>query len=544
MNLELNLETKPIINPNIAHFSKAPVVIDVDNESVRLNYLRNNTHGHSIDLILLNRLYDYVDAKEFAYETGMRDIVDFKQYLIRMHSLYQHLFTEEENFVMGVTKKYAYSKGTYDTVKTLVAKINKYYMRPSGMNSIFNRIEDNRWAYNNFRDNMTLLEKKRFKAKNASGNMVNNIDDLIQSQTQRFDSIEESTNKANQMTDNFEIINCINANVEELIAENLHTAINVYTIVKCHAKEMTIINNSNREICKMSVPTSYLYFRRPLWRALTTDENFITKYEGSAPGARHPYINSKSLYDSSRNYGLSDYAWGQLCLSSYQDDVINSLNKNDYMSFVMGLMNWNNIYNKDQTNPYFHITKVMSSTTFPIVDSEKANIIKTSVGFNKRECFYSKCSMHTKTEIDYDQRERNSDILANIYPYANYILNECNQKQCPLRGQCSQYESLSSIEETDYKFILEDIVGNLYGTGETADAYAYDYQYFYSATVKSNYNLEEYFSSLITDRYKDNYDYWGDKETELTEQEISFAKMQDKISQWEQQQAASGGINE
>jgi len=327
---------------------------------------------------------------------------------------------------------------------------------------------------------------------------------------------------------------------------NQHTSINLYTLVICEAKEMTIVNNSNDEICRMMVPKTYLYFKRPLWRALTTDSNWIQEYTGSTPGGYHPYINSYPFhsYEADDYYNLTSYGWGALCLSSYQDDVLNSLNKNDYMSFIMGLMNWNNIYNKDHTNPYASITQVMSSTRFPLVSEEEADIVKTSIGFNKVRCFNQKRRFHTYTEIDPDQRYRNSEITHNVYPYVPYILSECDEKQCPLREQCVGYQNIKLLEDSIYPEILEDIVGNLYLQEHHSDNdVAFDYQFFYTRLINAD-DIEKYLDGIITNKYNNTYDYWGNKEQELTEQEIALAAMQNQIAQWEQQQAATGGVHE
>ena len=307
MNLELNLENKVITNPNLEHFTKSPITINGDN--ITLGYLGGSSaHGYvqAKELISLNNLYNYLDEEEFAYETGMRDIVEFREYLERMHNTYKRFFNDDEEFNFGVTKKYSYARGTYDTVKTLVNRINKFQMRPAGMLSIFNRISDNQWAMNNFSDNMRALEAKRFKAQQASGNLVDNVGELVANQQERYNKIIDSTNQANQMSDNFDVVHAIDGNIEDHIVHGNFTAISLYTLVKCSSKEMTIVNNHNDEICKMMVPTTYLMFKRPLWRALTTDRYYIQDLQGSCPGAYHPYINSYPFHSYEDDYNITD----------------------------------------------------------------------------------------------------------------------------------------------------------------------------------------------------------------------------------------------
>ena len=93
-------------------------------------------------------------------------------------------------------------------------------------------------------------------------------------------------------------------------------------------------------------------------------------------------------------------------------------------------MNWNNVYNKDHTNPYSSISTVMSSGHFPLVEEDKAERIKVSAGFNTSNCFQQKYRNHQITECDNFQQDRNYETNGlNLYPYAHYILDECDEKK-------------------------------------------------------------------------------------------------------------------
>ena len=409
------------------------------------------------------------------------------------------------------------------------------------MMSLFNRINDNRWVYNNFRDKMQMLDTKRAKAKNACGSLVDNIDELIQSQSERYDKMIKSTQQANQMSDYFDMLHFIPTDIEDHVVNNNYTYIKLYTIVKCFSKDMTIINNRNEEMCKMTVPDTYLMFVRPLWKALTTDNKSFDDFQGSCPGGYHPYLNSVPYYSYDPPSRLNTIGWGSLCLSSYQDDVLMNISKHDYSSAIMGLMNWNNIYNKDHTNPYASISTVMSSGHFPLVEEDKAERIKVSTGFSMSNCFKQKYRSHQTTEYEVIQQDRNYETNGlNLYPYAHYILDECDEKKCPLRKVCFDYQNLKMFEDSDYPQMLEDIMGNLYRSDDL-DTNAYNYQYHYKELLDCNY-LDAYLYRLTEDRLdREGLDYWGNKPEDKSQTEIAIEAMQAQIEAWEQSQRSQNG---
>ena len=543
MNLTLNLENKTEVNPNLAECSQPPVIIN-DDATATIKYkgmYRDDSHESEINLLGkdLNNLFDLIDANDFAYETGMRDIVNFKEKLDAFNMSYSALLESMGiDFEFGVTKKYAYKRGTYEMIKKIINQIQKFNMRPSGVNSLFNRIDDNKWVYNNFKDKIYTLNALREKAKYADGSLVTNLDELVQTQSLAYDTIIESTEEANQMSDNFTIIHGIESNFQRLIELGKYTKVNLYTIVKCKSKEMTIVDNNNTLLCKMRVPECILLFKRPLWRTLTSTKNWISEYIGASPGARHPYLNNSSYY----NYDLENltkYAWGSLCLSAYQDDVLMSLNNRDYKSFVMGLMNWNNIYNKDSTNPYASITSVMSHTGFPKqkTDDDTDRLI-TSIGFSMKQCWKEKYRNHRITEDDYDQRGRNDDINYNYGAYVDYILDSCDKQECPLRDRCSSYLTQNAFYKSDWPEILENYVGFKY-SNDSKEATAYYYQNTLSSFSRADSEacMQESIYNLISNLYnKDGYDYYGNKKEEPVPEvpiDVSIEEMQARVSAWQ-----------
>ena len=104
------------------------------------------------------------------------------------------------------------------------------------------------------------------------------------------------------------------------------------------------------------------------------------------------------------------------------------------------------------------------------------------------------------------------------------------------------YTRLNKLENSEWPLILEDIVGNLYGFGETADTYAYDYQFYYTQLYRAtNRDFIDIIADIINNRYKDNYDYWGNKEVEKSTDEIHLEQMQAQMDEWTSMQRRNNG---
>ena len=87
MNLKLNFEKQVRRNPNLELFSKNTVELYTDGTAT-LHYLGDH-YNNRVDLMPISSLFDNVDAEIFAYETGMRDVTDFKVFMENMHNDYK-----------------------------------------------------------------------------------------------------------------------------------------------------------------------------------------------------------------------------------------------------------------------------------------------------------------------------------------------------------------------------------------------------------------------------------------------------------------------
>tara|TARA_Y100001938_G_scaffold68271_1_gene94753 strand:+ start:186 stop:1808 length:1623 start_codon:yes stop_codon:yes gene_type:complete len=540
MNLLLDFNSNPAINKNIVECSKSPV--EFTETGARIKFIRPPRYDSSDyplwkDIQNIDTLWDTINSEEFANVTGMRDIVAFKETLETLNTWLYDAFQIKDK--IDVTKSYAWKKGCYDIVKHAIMSSQMFHKRPAGMSSLFNRIQDNRWLYDQLQRQIKNLDNYREKAKAAEISLDSNLDSIIESQRLAYDNIIESTNQANAMSDYYKVYNYIEP------ADN-YIDIKLYTIVHCKAKDMTIINNRNEEICKMKVSECYLKFHRPLYKALNGGTKYPIHYLASVVDGKHPYINAIP-YRRISHPSIDKYAWNTLCLSSYTDDIESSLYKNDFMSFVMGIMNWNNIYNKDATNPYATITQVMAYGTFPDAKNEdEVRRLKTVLSINQNDLFSARYHKHVITELDSVQRDWNERIHKNYSPYARFIIEEYDSKNCPTRESCIGYQNLKAYFESDAQYMIEEILGNFF-INENSSKYDvdFDFQELESLIMMLNDSVrhENLWDLVVNRRYSDETDYWNTA-PEPTDNNPDIAAMQAKISQWEQQLAASGGINE
>ena len=505
MNLELNLKTKKLFE-NFSKYSKPTFEInkvspDKVCSTIYGMYSSTNRRNADLNLTLLSDIFDAVDAEDFAKETSMRAIYEFRELLAEFDDTYGRNLRRyhDDDYHFAVTPKFNWKRGVPDNIKRYIDITEKRYMRPAGMRSIFKRIDDNKWYFNNFKRKAIELDEARNRAKDVCGIAVDNVEELTERQATILQTILKSTNEANKISKYFDIFNFVNTDVLSNDSRN-YLGLTIYTMVVAHPQIMTIINNETTEICKLPVPKAYLLFRRPLYKVLA-NARYTIDTRASSPGGRHPYISSLPYYiranertDYYRGNLSTTSSWGTLCLSNYTDDILNPLKKNDYESFVMGLSNWNNIYNIETTHPYKYPKDIFAMVGFlnpeEVTKENDGTISWTS--FNKQHCFRQNLSDCVEVEDDGQQIIYNTRITRNIAPYANYIVDSCDLKQCPLRDKCPDYKSIEMCLNSDYQYMIESLTGWLMEKRADTEDPLYRYQVHYTRFALLGYEDLKY----------------------------------------------------
>ena len=459
MNLELDLKVKE--NP-YWQFSRPPF----ENNTI---YNMYDSHEYdamnNFSLQSIEDLLSEIDFNEFVRYTTMGEVIKFNSKLEYIKGNFGRYFDDYE---LEVTKAYNWKRGLYDALKHWYTLNADFHKRNSGVSSFFKRIDYNRWHYNKFRDEFISLDLQRMAAKKSVGQVVDNLEELIERNQEQIIKINEETEKANNFSPLYTISNHIRC--RNINSEADYTKLKLITIVIAKAKTISVIDNNNNVLYKLPVPKSYLYFERPFYQAL--NYNYRNRSDirtfASSPGGKHPYIQTYGSYpyyqrgitsrrSESRLIDMGVGTWSTLCLSNFADDILNALNKNNYLSFVHSISSWNGIYNKDYTTPYN--SPMTSFYISGIPNNDDAQSVRRLSGFKTGDCFHDNLRRRQSVESDNHIRETyNFRIDLNVFLYGDDVVQECDAKKCPFRENCNGYKSLTEIDD-DYYFRMESLVG-------------------------------------------------------------------------------------
>ena len=520
MNLSINFEEN--INRDIGYYQTNPFEILLNGATLK-QIVYGNEGAFDRALHNLSDINDILDLNDFAHETSMADIVRFNQCIDNMNNLYEYALRGMQNdYIFGVNKRYAWNSGIYDAIKDIIYYINDFNKRTNNPYMLFRRIRQNEYAVNNFSDAIDNMMRNRDKAKRATGNLVENIEELMDIQTQALENIHTSTEEANQMSPNYNIYNYIDS-------EQLYTSIGLWTVVTVPESEMGVVKNDGAEVFKMKTPKLVLAFRRQLYKVLSGNNDLRPSTWAHALNGRHPYINDVQVWDhDNTNSSISTHPWGRLCLSAYTDNIERTLGKNDYKSFLMGIMSWNSIYNIEDTNPYNSPAKMFYTYGFPETkDMNKAKGIKSFAGFNTDSCWKEQVWLHSKAERNLNQQSINSSINdPNSFVYGKYVINECDSKECIFREECYKYNSIKTFTlETVMPEMMEAYVGYIYEDyfAQEEDDLTYAYQKAFNKVLQMS-NVDDIFNYLEYNLGQAHY--WPVEN--MTEAE----QMKQQISNW------------
>ena len=479
MNLQLDLQ--PRKNPKIARHTKAGVMKNNKDGLSLINWFqRPRTLHDSIfmpiqELCSIDVFLDSVDREELAKVTAMeysRKFNDKVAYLERYFGSHMRYVTEMD-YRFETKKNFDWKNGIYDFLKAYANEVNGFSKKNSGIDYFFKRTSDGHRQLRNLHSRMIDVESLRKDCKKNIGKVIEDIDEVIEEYENNIKTIQDNTVLANQMSPYYEVYNCIN--YQAMDTEPPYEGflnLELFTIVHCQPNLMQITNTSNDSLGTIPTPEMYIVFARP-FSSVLLGKSHINHFHINANviGYSHPYIASNLYYDITNphrhgnTYGVMNKPWSaSVCLSSFADDIRRPLAKNDYISFLMAISSWNNIYNNDSTNPHNGPGKIFQEHGIPSNSSEDdIQKYKSLFGYNERGCYDGQMYKHHQAEDDQDIARYNSDIDLNYYQYTEYVINECDDKQCPLRNNCSKYlHSNFLIHEFEHlEEMVESIVGHV-----------------------------------------------------------------------------------
>ena len=553
MNLELNLEST--VNPLIDRFSQPPIEFRGDDIIILKNFMSRNRRVSNLigeyPLCSIDMFLSSIDEEEFAKVTAMeytrrfQDKVDeFERHWGRTIRL-----STELDYHFETKKNFDWKNGIYDMLKAYTIETIGFNMRNSGVNRLFKRIHDGNRRMHALQTRFDELERLRRDCKNNVGKVVENLEVMVETYQKNFDIVKKETDSANEMSSNYTVYNAINfTDMDADPPYNGFLNLKLFTIVDVKPSSMTIVDDRDNIINELPTPQSYLVFTRPLSKVLLgKSSKYHLGYDAAVVKHSHPYISGTTYYNTedcniSRG-GVNRYPWTtSLCLSSWSDGIINALDKNDYKSFVMNIGNWNNIYNNVSTNPHNAPSQIYYQIGIPKNTSEEdIQMYKNVLSFSKDDCFRSNLSKHMRIEDMPGLRHLNDNLDDNYYEYSDYVFDECNTRECPLRGECEKYlikKEMLEIEDFDEK--LESLVGYRCEAQNQMGDFSWSANGVYFAFVNSyNYihsrrrrNVGKYGETYFVDTLY-NYGYW-DKVENTPIPDSENTAMQSLVGQWTQ----------
>ena len=563
MNLELNFTEH--VNPNISKYTKSPIEFRGDDIIILKNWVTRARTGRMSDsmmseqpLLNLNSFLDTVDEEEFAKTTSLEFTRKLQEEIDNIERYYGQWMRDVTgiDYYFEVKRNFDWKNGIYDFLKAYTLSEIGHNKKNCGLNHYFKRIETGRRSIRNLGIRFEKIDRLRKDCKQNVGKVVENIDEVIESFNKTIQTIDEQTKLANQMSPNYQIYNAVNfCDFEEEPPYNGFLNLDVYTIVTVKPNTMSVIDNKGSLQAQLPTPALCLVFRRPLSKVLLNRPTKGTvMYDAATVRFQHPYISGSRYYNlnttSIAESHVSIRPWTySLCLSSYSDDIIRSLSNNDYMSFVLGISSWNSIYNNEYTTPHQSPGKIYSQVGInPDATEDELQTYKQVLGFRPNHCFQDKLYAHRLVEDDRTISRLGNDAEYNHYSYGKYVVNECDNLQCPLRNKCISYNNTKAISVIpDFEEMFESIIGfqqaQLQSWGdETFTTTNLSHRFFNEwSRIHKNNDFLNSIGNWFAEKME-RYDYGIIINNEENNQEVDTTDriMQETVLQWQNQINSQG----
>ena len=568
MNLQLDLETRK--NPNIAKYSKQAVIKNQKDGLSLINWFqrpRNFSDSRWMpiqELCSIDMFLNSIDREELAKVTAMEYSRKFKDKVnileryfgrsMRYHTGIDYRFETKRNF--------DWKNGIYDFLKAYANYVNGFDKKNSGIDYFFKRTHDGHRQLRSLYSRIQEVELLRKDCKKNIGKVIENVDEVIEQYEKNIKAIQDNTVAANQISPYYEVYNCINYQAMDTKPPYFgFLNLELFTIVHCQPNLMQITNNSNDSLGTIPTPEMYIVFNRPLSSVLL-DKSQVGQIEVNANviGYSHPYISANKYYDitnpdrNGSSYGVINKPWGgSVCLSSFADDIRRPLANNDYISFLMAISSWNNIYNNDVTNPHNGPGKIFQEHGIPSNTSEDdIQKYKTLFGYNERGCYDGLLYKHHLAEDNQTIAVVNADTDLNYFEYSKYVINECDDKQCPLRNGCSKYlHSNFLIHEFEhFTEMLESLTGHIlewsvinadsaWSSRRTYRAMVDYYNYLFNCWNKQPHRITNFFIDKMENYYYHDKPVIEDDSGEIADRD-GEASLAEEVARWTQQINSQG----
>ncbi|QDP53410.1 MAG: hypothetical protein GOVbin4296_20 [Prokaryotic dsDNA virus sp.] len=356
-----------------------------------------------------------------------------------------------------LTKKFYWSPGTYNTIKTSYANEGlRFKMKPSGMYSIFDRMSSYSYSANNFKRDILKIEDMRNHLTRQNIVMTDNTEQIEDA----FDSIKSRMNEISSI-DNVSVT--INPIYNEDTGAPSYRRFTWNIVIDLPEGHFSLFNQDQLigEIPRHKVQ---LLFSVNMFKHLN---NFISGcnpafrdgyysrgnkmdiygyYFGTRYFKQHPYISRRyrSPYERTNanneeniltNYNVRN----QICLGDLGKQIQTHIYKLELEEALTMLNIWNSIYRVPSTNPLNNIRDTFVG---------KPSIFPTEM--------YDVIGRHERCQIVSGLREADDRTVIEDYSHVQQI---CDNDKCENRGNCTIYQILSvKYSESEISKIFQDFL--------------------------------------------------------------------------------------
>ena len=457
--------------------------------------------------------YD-VDIENFSYDVS--DMVD-SIYVGPQGELLETIenFNHTYGAKIGVTKNFTLKPGGYDEIKQAYNRwVLRYDMKPRGIRSVFDRIQQYGWRASSFQNNILNIEDQMKRLKAGGMRWQDNTDQFIVEFDKLKASIISSLEVTREMYPNISIETKIIPISQAINYRHRHgssdrscfpntmfaaepTDFAIVLYIKIKNADMTVhVMDEDETMSQYTIPMDDIYiasgtYMLPLisrhWGRTTPLEGrtsnilsyfmeslYLSEMEKSA----HPYI-SRPTDKYYWNLGGPVYS-ANICTGNMGSDIRQSLLNNEIMAHIVQLITWVTNYYVPQTYPLNRINMMrkfgddihfvqwrndLNSTSKTVFAPQSGD--GTMEGCSYPSNIHHNVLNHARGSMDGYSRDifRPGDVeydlkLTEYYNTVNVDDMPCNN--CSFKSECDKWDALQMVFADDKTCEEEGFIGMLY----------------------------------------------------------------------------------
>ena len=416
-------------------------------------------------------------------------------------------FNERWETKLKLTKKFYWAPGTYNEVKGQYSnKALRFEMKPSGMYSIFDRMDSYSYMRNNFKRDIMRIEDMRMGLLRNGTIMTDNTDQIEEG----FNEIKERLMALNSI-DNVSVVLEEYYNDDALIDAD-YRGYNWLIKVRIPSGYINVMHNTNDtdtqcigEVYRddADILFSINVFKHLNWWISGTASNgwldgyrqgdnrmhLSAHYHGMHKLLQHPYIshyyggydNEYPKRDEIDIFANRQFR-GNLCFGNLGKDIQTNMYKLDIDSVKAFLKLWSNVYNigQNQTNPLNNI---------------RNSIVGKPSNYSPE--FLAIVGLEETCKVEIKTRELSKEQIEDFYPE---LRPQCDAIDCVRRDNCNFYDKVN--HEMSEKAI-------------EAWNWLYNVALYTRREINTNFNTvfkedDQYIDEFLAEM-RDTYNYWQAK---------------------------------